>query len=485
MKNKKTLLIGIGAFIAICLAVGISYAVWQRILSQTDTNRITADCFEITLTNEQNMISLENAFPLYDEEGMKLTPYTFTIQNKCASYASYNINLELLDTVTEDNRLDHQYLKVVLDENTPTILSSNSSVEPTLSNAYASYELTTGYLEQNEEKTYNLRLWLDENVTLQDPVVGKSIIAKITVTANYIDHIPTDYEKCVEEYGEDSIQCSIIADADTNEACPTVNEDGTVTVTKSESTNGYICSAPDDYGTSYYFRGTPENNYVKFAGFYWRILRVNGDGSIRMIYAGDADTIDALPNKEEVLANGYDDGSTDYTQIGTSAYNSSYNDNAHVGYMYGTTGASTYEETHANINDSTIKTRVDKWYEENILDTEYEQYISDTLFCNDRSLSSGTGIGQTVSYYNYADTGTGGVNLKCAQQNDRFTVSDEVLGNGSLTYPVLLIYRQPLLDHVALRLRWQQRRARALRGLGWPCEQQLQRDQLAWCAARY
>ena len=53
MKKKKTLLIGIGAFIAICLAVGISYALWRITVSQTDTNRITADCFEITLTNSQ------------------------------------------------------------------------------------------------------------------------------------------------------------------------------------------------------------------------------------------------------------------------------------------------------------------------------------------------------------------------------------------------------------------------------------------------
>ena len=107
--------------------------------------------------------------------------------------------------------------------------------------------------------------------------------------------------------------------------------------------------------------------------------------------------------------------------------------------MYGTTGASTYEETHANVNSSTIKTKVDSWYEENMKDTEYEQYISDTLFCNDRSLDSGAGIGDVYTSYNYAKTGTGRVNLKCAQQNDRFTVSDEVLGNGSLTYPVGLL----------------------------------------------
>ena len=450
---KKKVLIVLVLISMMCI-IGISYALWRR----TDTNRITADCFEITLTNEKDMITLENTFPLYDEEGMQTTPYTFTIQNKCASYASYNINLELLDTVTEDNRLDPQYLKVVLDENTPNLLSSNEVVEPTLSNAYASYELTTGYLEQNEEKTYNLRLWLDENVTLNDPVVGKSIIAKITVTANYIDHIPTDYEKCVSEYGEDSIQCSIIANVentkfeasinivnastrilegyekcvadygedspqcqiiaqlDTTGACPTVNEDGTVNVTSSEREKSLLCSALDDYGTSYYFRGTPDNNWVKFAGFYWRILRVNGNGSIRMIYAGDANVIDNLDNKEEVLANGYDDGDTDYTQIGTSAYNTLANDNAYVGYMYGATNASTYEETHANINNSTIKIVVDNWYKTNIEDKGYANYVSDTIFCNDRSLISGTGVGTTIADYNYAIPTSAGVNLKCVKK---------------------------------------------------------------------
>ena len=436
--------------------IGISYAMWRRTLSQTDTNRITADCFEITLTNEKDMISLENAFPLYDEEGMELTPYTFTIQNKCASYASYNVNLELLDTVAEESRLDPKYLKVVLDENTPKLLSGNKAVEPTLSNAYTSYELTTDYLVQNEEKTYNLRLWLDEKVTLNDPVVGKSIIATITVTANYIDHIPTDYEKCVSEYGEDSIQCSIIAQADTTNSCPTVNEDGTVNVTSQESTNGYICSASDDYGTSYYYRGNVENNWVKFVGFYWRILRINGDGSIRMIYAGDADVIDNLENKAEVLANGYNDGDTDYTQIGESSYNSVisvYQDNAGVGYMYGTPGASTYEETHANTNNSTIKTVVDNWYKTNIEDAGYSSYISDTLFCNDRSISEYTpsgsyinsGIGEEATayrwYYSPWTAGTNKINprLMCSQQNDRYTVEDTQMGNGDLTYSVGLL----------------------------------------------
>ena len=617
-KKKKYMLLGvIGALIVL---IGGSYAYWRLVISQTGTNEIASSCFSITLENEQNAINLQKAYPILDEEGKKLTPYTFTIKNNCDTYASYTINLELLNTVAEESRLSAEFIKAMIDEETPFLLNTTPATT-TLENAYESYTLTTGYLDANEERSYSLRLWMDQDVTIEDDAMNKQLESKITITASYIDHMPTDYERCIAEYGEDSIQCSIIADASDEETgpCPTVNEDGTVSVTKAESTNGYICSAPDDYGTSYYFRGNVENNWVKFAGFYWRILRVNGDGSIRMIYAGDADVIDALPNKEEVLANGYNDSSTDYTQIGSSAYNSIsgvYRNNAGVGYMYGeniwgepTTSESTssrtlnsyyyyyadsytfdtstgtytltnptqavwneslvgkytcrdnedtscstlyyidsyrdiyrgytlsytstntdgvytenhgtsttsrtmvdyyyygtgytfnkstgyfeltessrsiydgsqvgtytcgstssscstlyyvestndtttanvktisrtgttYEETHANINNSPIKTRVDKWYEENILDTEYEQYISDTLFCNDRSFRSsntGTGIGDVYTSYNYASTGTGGVNLKCAQQNDRFTVNDESVGNGALTYPVGLL----------------------------------------------
>ena len=242
----------------------------------------------------------------------------------------------------------------------------------------------------------------------------------------------TAYEKCIAE-GKDEVTCNIITNVDTNGNCPTVNEDGTVTVNSAESTNGYICSAPDDYGTSYYYRGTVEDNYVYFAGYYWRILRVNGDGSIRIIYDGTS-------------AHANDESSTD-RQIGTSAYNSSYNDNAYVGYMHGATGASTYEETHANINDSSIKTIVDEWYRINIEDAGYASYISDTLFCNDRSFNStntGTGSGTSTTYYrwNYGpwnSSGTQYPRLTCAEQNDRFTVSDVSTGNGSLTYPVGLL----------------------------------------------
>ena len=208
-----------------------------------------------------------------------------------------------------------------------------------------------------------------------------------------------------------------------------------------ESEEGYVCSAPDDYGNSYYYRGAVENNWVKFANSYWRIIRVNGDGSIRLLYNGEASVIDALGEdvKAQVLSNGYDDSRTNYTTICTSAFNSSYDDNAYVGYMYGTPGSTNYDDTHANINDSTIKEYIDNWYEGKFLNTEYESYLSDTLFCNDRSFNkSNTGTGAGTSVTNYRPY-SGNKTLKCSQKNDRFTVNDEEIGNGALTYPISLI----------------------------------------------
>ena len=199
-----------------------------------------------------------------------------------------------------------------------------------------------------------------------------------------------------------------------------------------ETTVG-LYKTQDDFGDSYYFRGDVENNYVYFANKYWRIIRINGDGSIRMIYAGTS-----------AHENGYDDSSTKNTSIGTSVFNSSYSNNAYVGYMYGTTKASTYDETHANTNDSAIKTTIDNWYNTNIKGTDYEQYVVDTIYCNDRDLQSGTGVGTTQSYYKAYDRNVTNntPTLKCSQENDRFIVNSKVsgvTGNGALTNPVGLI----------------------------------------------
>ena len=217
----------------------------------------------------------------------------------------------------------------------------------------------------------------------------------------------------------------IIATLDTSGKCPTVNSDGSVTVTGAEATNGYLCKAKDAYGGSYYFRGNVTNNYVKFAGFYWRIVRINGDGSVRVIYDGTS-----------AHANG--EASSDrYT--GTSNFNNSWSSNAYVGYMYGLTSSSSYAETHANKNNSALKVYLDNWYKTNILGTSNEQYLADNIFCNDRSLISNTSDSNSSDFrWNYFanNANNNKMLLTCPQQNDAFTVSDTTNGNGMLTYPI-------------------------------------------------
>ena len=229
---------------------------------------------------------------------------------------------------------------------------------------------------------------------------------------------------------------NIIAQLDTSGRCPTMNADGSVNVTDGEDTYGYLCKAKDAYGDSYYYRGNVTNNYVKFADKYWRIVRINGDGTVRVIYDGTSAHANGESNADR--------------QIGTNAFNSSSDDNAYVGYMYGKIGASTYAETHANTNDSKIKAYIDNWYKTNIVGTTNEQYLADNVFCNDRSMagnSSGTGAGTSGSgtgyrWYN-GPWSSGGYNssmrLMCPQKNDAFTVSDTTNGNGALTYPVGLL----------------------------------------------
>ena len=127
-QKKKYMLLGIiGTLI---LLIGVSYAYWRLVIYQTGENEVASSCFSITLTNEQNAINLQKAYPILDEEWKELTPYTFTVKNNCDAYASYSANLELLETILEEDRLSSGFIKVMLDENAPVLLTENTSIEP-------------------------------------------------------------------------------------------------------------------------------------------------------------------------------------------------------------------------------------------------------------------------------------------------------------------------------------------------------------------
>jgi len=182
-----------------------------------------------------------------------------------------------------------------------------------------------------------------------------------------------------------------------------------------------------DDATCAYAGGTPTGKRATYGNnaidIMWRIVRINEDGSIRLI------TQDCE---------------------GDSAFNENIDDNAYVGYMYGTPGSDTYEETHANEHDSTIKQYLDDWYEANL--SSYAGYLADAGFCNDRSVApsaklwdsndTALGYGTNRTYYGaenrLAKNKT--PQFKCPnEERDLFTTSVSTKGNKALTYPIGLI----------------------------------------------
>ncbi|MBP5204511.1 InlB B-repeat-containing protein [bacterium] len=178
-------------------------------------------------------------------------------------------------------------------------------------------------------------------------------------------------------------------------------------------------------GTSYYYRGVGGDNWVSFAGYLWRVVRINGDGSVRLIYSGTTS-----------------DHSGTGTQIGTSAFNNSTNDVKYLGYTYDTD------------TDSTIKEVIDTWYENNLKES-YESYLANGIFCNDKSVSTSEGSSTYYNAYarlfmdaNYTELSNASPTLLCTNQADRYTLKESGksgligtngAGNNKLDYPIGLL----------------------------------------------
>ena len=189
-----------------------------------------------------------------------------------------------------------------------------------------------------------------------------------------------------------------------------------------ESHEKGIYQMTTDTGTTYYYRGSVENNYLQFAGYWWRVIRINENGSIRIIYDGTTSHTNGQSSTDR------------YYKI--SQFNASHASNEYVGYMY------TLGEAHGLESSSVIKQANDTFYETHLID--YAEYIdTESGFCGDRStlnLQSGVGTGTVTTYYKgYLRVLTSSPNLNCENVNDLYTVSSSSKGNKVLNYPIGLI----------------------------------------------
>ena len=516
--KKQTQIIALSVFVMVIGILGVSYALFMKV-DQSEEQTVQSGSLIMQLSAyDGSTVITDNNTPIDDNEGLLSKGYSFSVTNNGTLPITYYIALYDNPDDTSTNKVNYNYIKVSLDNGTPFTLGSITTKD----SAGRSILKQDISLAPDKYDTHNIKIWLDEDTPESE--IGKTISLKIYAYGEVCEDGEcnggkTDYTK------------QIISQLDTTGKCPSVNEDGSVNVTDKEETDGYLCKAKDAYGDSYYYRGNVTNNYVKFADKYWRIVRINGDGTVRVIYDGTS-----------AHANGE---SSEDRQIGTSAFNNNYMDNTYVGYMYGdrtsiaestskyytvtftnldtntyyiakeytynastdrftlkdpiavlgsdltssyvgyytlrSTSASfsnfyvykifnvyksssqarvdfgfaTYattskEAAQTNKNDSTIKTYIDNWYKTNIVGTTNEQYLVDNIFCNDRSISSGTssgysnlgyGLERTSYRWNYfvKSSYNNKMMLTCPQQNDAFTVNDTSKGNGALTYPVGLL----------------------------------------------
>ena len=288
---------------------------------------------------------------------------------------------------------------------------------------------------------------------------------------------------------------------------------GTPDFSQKPTTNEGIFKADDDLGTSYYFRGAVDNNWVKFGtiddgkcyynnqknyyqevysydseeyvdnkddclatpiciteddeyyvgtdeeickedyngtylsntyaewgkSIYWRIVRINGDGSIRMIYSNlQSNNMAGINGNEVYQFNSYTDGN------GKAEY---------VGYQYiegqqhGYGKCDGSNASCGNVYNSVAKQEIDKWFKTTSLYTTDFSKLADAIYCNDRSASLEY-VGPYGEINNWVSTETyyyssfyflGTIpSLKCGTTSDKFTVNDNI-GNGALSYPIGLL----------------------------------------------
>jgi len=339
----------------------------------------------VTYTNAsygvRPVISLKACTILSGGSGTASDPYTVGLSEGCA-----NVDNEVPKNPVTVSVATNDTSMATVNAPSSVIINSGSShtFTFTVKDGYE-YESVTGCNGTYDTSTNKLTV---SNVT-----------SSTTCQVNFKEKIPTFADTILEDNPNVSTRSSF----------------SSVFTTSNNGNTIYRATGQDGLDT-YYFAGTVTNNYVKFANKYWRIVRINEDNSVRLIYAGTSATDTAA-------------------FISTSqAYNSRDDNSAYVGYMY------TASEQYGTNTNSPIKTTVDNWYVSNL--NSYSGYISKTaIYCNDRTVGSGSwsATGSTFYYGAYTRLVTNKTpTFACSNANDKFTASTST-GNGKLTYPIGLI----------------------------------------------
>ena len=479
VKNRVGILIFIGVLLVVTIIIGISYAYFFNIEIKNN-NTISGNIntkyytFEssgnstLSLTINQSDLDMANASNDYSSfvsgNGGNINVSLNTNGLKKV-YCSYDLVYEPVSAYTPNSGATNAGLKEFTLSGTSDKGNSFSEIDVSGSSAVTlkrdiKISTDTNILEKWSftAKYYNLDV-------IQDNVVGKTFKGNIKVANS-----SCSFNKPAEPTGGDyvllkSTGASSVAEAKSQIESKPKPDFSTVTTASDKG----MYSAQDDLGTSYYFRGAVDNNWVKYGKYtkdmyncnngtisatdtgnsctkiassgddiYWRIIRINGDGSIRMIYSG----VKAPTESTKVIK-------TEDTSLGVTVFNANTDSSEYVGYMY------TLGQQHGTSKSSDIKTYLDNWYANYTDLNKTGTKITDQIYCNDRTASTSNVAYSTTNYttltswnskgttYYYGANGRVWNNpvspdYKCPVASDKFTTTT-VKGNGKLSYPVGLI----------------------------------------------
>ena len=441
--KKQVSLLAVTLVIAGIIVMGSSYALFsQTVIDDENEQALSIGDLTIRFSNStggkltnSNKIDLTNVNPMSDSLALTKEDnlYTFAIHNEGTIAYTYTIMLKDDESYTT-NLLSHEAIRYKLNNETIKFLSDNPS-----SGAIKTYTINPG-----ETQTYTLRLWVADPDTydLSNDIIGKEAHLNIIIEGEaseyrapigWYEAPKTSLLGSIRDTAKDNTKLST---GDTDKDNCTLTYPGRAVATCDEG----LRATEDDYGTSYYYRGAVENNYVKFADMCWRIVRIDGNGNIKLtLYNykktadrtgdnvsnpchGDHDATDAAFARYDDTANG---------QAGKSSFNLGFvasnngnvyfpSYNAAVDLKYGIlvkakgnlTDEEAYNIEHANTNNSTILTNLLTWFNNtNVLSNEDKAKIATVSYCNDKSVvsdttydpssitPSGLGYGQEKTYY--------------------------------------------------------------------------------------
>ena len=410
-KKKENVIIIVILVVMVIAIIGVSYAAFSFSRQGNTPNKITTGSITMTYTESSNTISLSNALPTTDKTGttrLKEGEYfDFTVSSEITG--EVNINYEISAKEVGDGTIDGSNIKLYLTklngDDEEQLMTPEVYNEETDSNEYTGrpageMSLYTSSMNASESNDYRLRMYVTEEYNPQGDGGGLTFTVQVNVYGKAGDkYVPLTTKEILEDNEVQEEKTKMFNY--TSNGTYIDNPDDWNELTNPEYVTKGLYSNQDEDGTTYYYRGNVDNNYVKFGEYkedyyvyrygsydfvtlescqyynsscsesnrvlkyskgtpmYWRIVRVNGDGTLRLLYTGTSTS-----------ATGQDQ------MVGRGAYNFNYNDPKYTGYTY---------DRNTNETDSNAKKDIDIWYNMALAGTSYDKMISNGRFCSDSS----------------------------------------------------------------------------------------------------